>query len=238
MNTQPTERRFSTVAGLLEVHSLFYTIQGEGPFAGRPAVFVRLAGCNLKCPLCDTDYTSNRICYWPSNLIGRVKATNKAATLVVITGGEPFRQNLVPFVEMLLHNGFTVQIETNGTIYDPFFPYAETTVVCSPKTGKLALGYEADPAAIKAFKYVAQAGKMGSDGLPLLALGHSATPQVARPPEAFNGEVFLQPADEQGGRILVGHSIANGNNLEACIASCKQHGYTLGIQIHKLIGEQ
>jgi len=50
MNQQPIEKQFLHPKGDLEVHSIFLTIQGEGPFTGQRAVFVRLAGCNLQCP--------------------------------------------------------------------------------------------------------------------------------------------------------------------------------------------
>ena len=53
-NGQPIEKVQRTFDGTLEVHSIFKTIQGEGPFCGTPAVFIRLAGCNLQCPWCDT----------------------------------------------------------------------------------------------------------------------------------------------------------------------------------------
>ena len=48
------------IGNSLEVVDLWQTIQGEGPFAGMRAIFIRLAGCNLQCPFCDTDYTSKR----------------------------------------------------------------------------------------------------------------------------------------------------------------------------------
>ena len=239
MNKQKIQKLNINLSGILDVHSIFYTIQGEGPYAGRPAVFVRLAGCNLQCPLCDTDYTSKRRPMWPSELSDRIDAKNRAATLVVITGGEPFRQNLIPAVRYLLAKGYTVQIETNGTLYHHDFPYDKVTVVCSPKAGKLAAGYYDNPKAITAFKYVAQAGKIDGDGLPTTVLGHTATPHVARPPEGFEGEVFLQPADEielYDSRFDT--QFCNSKNLTACVQSCKWHGYTLGIQIHKLIGEE
>ena len=60
MNLQPIEKRTKSADGLLSLHSIFHTIQGEGPFCGTPSVFVRLAGCNLQCPACDTDYTQGR----------------------------------------------------------------------------------------------------------------------------------------------------------------------------------
>ena len=52
MNTQPTEKR--TNSQNLDITEIFFTIQGEGPFSGHRAVFIRLAGCNLQCPACDT----------------------------------------------------------------------------------------------------------------------------------------------------------------------------------------
>jgi len=232
MNNQRTEKLRSCGASL-ELHSVFYTIQGEGPYAGQPAVFVRLAGCNLQCPGCDTDYTSHRELISVFALTVKIKAVNKAATLVVITGGEPFRQGqaLANLTEELLSLGYRVQVETNGSLYEQKFPYHKAMVVCSPKSGSLASLYYRYPNSIAAFKYVAMACQIAPDGLPTLALEHSASPQVARPPEDFNGPVFLQPMDE-------GDPIANARNLDACVASCKQHGYTLGIQIHKLIGEE
>ena len=69
MNQQAPEKQQLRGDGLLAVHSIFYTIQGEGPFAGETAVFVRLAGCNLQCPLCDTDYTSDRRMVGPMGLV-------------------------------------------------------------------------------------------------------------------------------------------------------------------------
>jgi len=233
MNNQPISKQTHHQQGTLEIHSIFYTIQGEGPYTGHPAVFVRLVGCNLQCPLCDTDYTSQSFWFNPERLLDKVRETNQAATLVVITGGEPFRQNLIPAVTLLLDSGFAVQIETNGTYYQEGFPYDRAIVVCSPKAGKLAKGLRDNPHSVHAFKYVAQAGKIAHDGLPMLALEHPATPMVARPPEAFSGLVYLQPVDEGWE-----NPSSNSDNLAACVDSCKTHGYTLCIQIHKLIGEE
>jgi organic radical activating enzyme len=230
LNQQPIEKLIHRDDGVLDVHSVFYTIQGEGPFAGRPAVFVRLAGCNLQCPQCDTDYTSSRTLLPVAALVEMINEENHAATLVVITGGEPFRQNIAPLVEALDDGGYQVQIETNGTLYNGEFPFSKAVVICSPKAGQLAKGFQLNPRAITAFKYVAQASTLAFDGLPTLALAHPASPQVARPPEGFIGPVYLQPVDERNITL-------NDDNLAACVKSCKQHGYTLGIQLHKHIGE-
>jgi len=237
LNIQPIEKRLNHRTGMLEVHSVFYTIQGEGPFSGHPAVFVRLAGCNLQCPGCDTEYTGERVLIGPAGLVEVVNETNKAATLVVITGGEPFRQTLGPAVEALLSAGYRVQLETNGTLFEPDFPYDRVTVVCSPKA-MLAPGfvqYLQNGGANVAFKYVAQAAHIAGDGLPTQVLGHPVMTQVARPPEAFNGAVYLQPAEESTMFDL--DEEANAENLAAVVESCLQHGYTLCLQVHKIIGK-
>lgn len=230
MNIQPVEKQQHRIDGALDVHSVFYTIQGEGPFVGRPAVFVRLAGCNLQCPKCDTDYTSKRHFIAPEVLVDQVHQHNNiAASLVVITGGEPFRQRLQPFVAALLGMDYFVQIETNGTLYQDDLPYDDITIVCSPKAGKVNAQLAPH---IDAYKYVLCAGNIASDGLPMLALDHPASPQVARPHAGYGGPIYVQPED--CGVSL----IANNINLEATVASALKHGYTLGIQLHKYIGKE
>ena len=99
----------------LDVHSQWNTIQGEGPYAGHQATFIRLAGCTLMCPGCDTDYTSNREKARIRDIVAYCE--NQSPGLVVITGGEPFRQKLDLLCLMLLAAGKTVQIETNGTVW-------------------------------------------------------------------------------------------------------------------------
>ena len=117
VNKQPAEKQHLTDF-TVEVHSIFDTIQGEGPFAGSPAVFIRLTGCNLQCQFCDTEYTSVREAITPVEALNRVKAAHGDSPrgLVVLTGGEPFRQNISPLCAALLHAGYHVQIETNGTM--------------------------------------------------------------------------------------------------------------------------
>lgn len=239
INSQPAEKQRSTP--LLEVHSIFYTIQGEGPFAGQPAVFVRLAGCNLQCPGCDTDYTSKREIMSASDVHVQVRAAHVATgaftkPLVVITGGEPFRQDIPKLVSLLLYKGYRVQIETNGTLFRPSSVWNQPgiTIVCSPKAGKLSKDLVPH---IDAFKYVMRAGSVSPvDGLPLLALDHSAAPQVVRPPAGSTVPVYLQPMDMSGVMDMKFDAmVANEQNLRACIESCMQFGYTLQVQIHKII---
>lgn len=247
MNQQSPERVMRIPEGAVEVHSVFYTIQGEGPFAGTPCVFVRLAGCNLQCPWCDTDYTSSRELMLPDTLLEQVADLLPAVAsasrqpleharmpLVVITGGEPFRQNLAKLVTTLFHAGYRVQIETNGTLYDPNFPYSLATVVCSPKTPKINPQLEPHLAALK---YVLNAEQVAPDGLPAHTMGTEWA--VHRPTEAFRGEVYVQaldetPADRDADEFL--SLPANRANLAAAVASALLHGYRLCIQTHKLTG--
>lgn len=232
INKQAPEARDTKHDGMyLDVHSVFSTIQGEGPFCGEPAVFVRLAGCNLQCPGCDTDYTNGRTRYDIGDIVKLIESekikTGSTTSLVVITGGEPFRQMINNFVELLLANAYRVQIETNGSMPLPRDFSQLPTVVCSPKTAKL------HPSVLhraNAFKYVMKAGNVNpDDGLPLQALDHRATPFIARPPRNFKGKIYLQPMDEQDAGY-------NQDNIQQVVESCMKHGYTLQLQVHKYIG--
>jgi len=85
MNTQPIEKR-AIDTHLLDIVSIFPTIQGEGPYTGQRAVFVRLAGCNLMCPGCDTDYTTGRKHFDATQVVTKVMEEIKPPCIVVITG--------------------------------------------------------------------------------------------------------------------------------------------------------
>lgn len=230
MNEQPTEKQVAHSQGYIDVQGeVWETLQGEGPFAGRPAVFVRTAGCNLSanCKLCDTDYTSKRRHVSPHILLAEIKALRPSG-LVVITGGEPFRQELGGLVRLLLSCQYEVQIETNGTLCDDsilYLDYDRLTIVCSPKTG--TINKELQPH-ITALKYILRDRHVDpDDGLPTDSLGGDCKP--CRPWEGFKGTVYCQPVDEQDEQL-------NKKNLAAAMKSCFKYGYTLSYQLHKLLG--
>jgi organic radical activating enzyme len=235
VNNQPIEVR-TTDPRQLEVHSIFYTIQGEGPFAGRTAVFIRLAGCNLQCPGCDTDYTSKRESMAPKDIVEAVlevipngwDPNISSGPIVVITGGEPFRQNLIFLLDLLVKRwAFTVQIETNGVLPIPDAIPDEVVIVCSPKTNAIN---RHNMKRISALKYVLHHEYVHpSDGLPTRALFHGTGGIVARPDEGFMGQIYVQPMDVKDPAI-------NELNLKAAVKSCLEHCYTLQLQIHKIIG--
>ena len=236
INVQQPEPRV-TDFHTIQVHSIFHTIQGEGPFAGQPALFLRLAGCNLQCPHCDTDYTSKKECCDVDELVSRIyfRMLDKNCKLLVITGGEPFRQAkaLEIFCRLLteaseqLNADIVIQIETNGSMPATRDLNDNVVIVCSPKTTKL---HPSIVSRCNHYKYVLDCNDYNvTDGLPNKALGHTASPHVARPPETFNGVVYLQPMD-------AGDEIINANNQAKCVELCMKHNYRLQLQIHKIIG--
>lgn len=100
----------------LIVNEIFYSIQGESSFAGRPCVFVRLTGCNLRCAYCDTQYAYDKGQKMHIPLI-LDRVADYACPLVEITGGEPLLQAQTPdLIYALLEKKYRVLLETNGTL--------------------------------------------------------------------------------------------------------------------------
>lgn len=101
----------------LRVNEIFYSLQGESTFAGLPCVFIRLAGCSLRCIYCDTRYAEDeegRV--WKLNSILE-KIAEFGCPLVEVTGGEPLEAKGTPdLLKALVKNGYSVMLETNGTI--------------------------------------------------------------------------------------------------------------------------
>lgn len=119
----------------MKVNEIFHSLQGEGYFTGTPAVFVRLAGCNLSCPFCDTRHQSYTE-MTEDEIVAEVANHNCRHT--VITGGEPTLQLTASLVDRLHRLGRFVQIETNGSRPAPA---AVDWVTCSPKEGTLPAGH-------------------------------------------------------------------------------------------------
>jgi organic radical activating enzyme len=116
---------------MLQLAEIFYSIQGEGTWTGTPAVFVRLAGCNLACDFCDTDYSLKRLAH-VDEVVAEVRAAGGDCPTVILTGGEPLAQaETSALIEALRADGRRVHIESNGTI---FTPLPEDVWLCvSPK---------------------------------------------------------------------------------------------------------
>ena len=100
----------------LVVNEIFHSIQGESTHAGRPCVFIRLTGCNLRCAYCDTVYAYDEGEPWEIEQIAE-RAESFGCSLIEITGGEPLVQADTPaLVERLLGGGHQVLMETNGSL--------------------------------------------------------------------------------------------------------------------------
>jgi 7-carboxy-7-deazaguanine synthase (Cx14CxxC type) len=134
------------------IKEIFYTLQGEGAHAGRPAVFCRFSGCNLWtgresdrasaiCQFCDTDFVGTDgegggKFKTPEELAATINAlwpeTYTASKYVVFTGGEPLLQLDKPLIDAMHAVGFTIAIETNGTLP---VPEGVDWICVSPKMG-------------------------------------------------------------------------------------------------------
>lgn len=231
----------------LNVFAIWHTLQGEGPWQGRPAMFIRLHGCNLKCWFCDTDFESENSVLSIKQIAEQLEFYNrphKRTPYVVITGGEPMRQNLVPLIYLLNSQGYKVQIETAGTLYpreDPENNYnnyggrfyslfvdncPDNVVVCSPKTPTLSSSLMET---CGNYKYVIRAGEVSEeDGLPIMSTQIQGKPaKLARPPKG--AQVWVMPMDEQDEE-------KNKANMAQTTLSALKFGYRLTLQTHKIIG--
>lgn len=96
-----------------KVNEVFYSIQGEGKHTGMPAVFIRLAGCSMNCPFCDTKYAFQKGEEWDeARLLGELK--KYPCKTVVVTGGEPTEQDAPALFNALKNAGYEIHLETNG----------------------------------------------------------------------------------------------------------------------------
>jgi 7-carboxy-7-deazaguanine synthase len=206
-----------------QVKEIFYTLQGEGANAGRPAVFCRFAGCNLwsgreqdrataVCQFCDTDFVgtngtlggkfadaealADRIAaQWP--------AGDSAHRFVVMTGGEPLLQVDVALIAALHARGFQIAVETNGTIAAPV---GIDWICVSPKAGA---------------PWVQRAGQE------LKVVWPQPSFDLAELEAADFTHRYLQPMDNP----------QRQQNTETCIQLCMERpAWRLSLQTHKITG--
>src|ERR1700761_3283882 len=100
----------------LRLIELYKSVQGESSFAGVPCIFVRLAGCNLRCSWCDSEYTfTGGQPFTDDEIVSQIEAL-QPCRLIEFTGGEPMLQarELIPLMQRLLDDGYELMIETSG----------------------------------------------------------------------------------------------------------------------------
>jgi len=167
---------------MFDIVEIFTSIQGEGPYIGQPALFIRAAGCNLHCPPCDTPSS------WNQDLVTMTRTQLRAAIdtaphgNVVLTGGEPLLQpNLVQFV---MFHAATITIETNGTQHPTFVERAQWSI--SPKLPWFCEDYpplvpSSDFPGTVWYKFVVRNGLDMEDAVAMI------------PQHKYWGEVIFQP---------------------------------------------
>ena len=226
----------------LLVREVFATIQGEGPFTGRPAVFVRLGGCNLRCKFCDTDFDVDKsVVQSPEATADWIAETAREQwgrcehAIVVVTGGEPLLQNLGNLFEALDPYRFAaIQVETSGSVAPPpgYQDWSVTTVV-SPKTPKV----DRETAMLAGcYKYVIRdRDPVDEGGIPYYqAIQADAKPMdVARPPAWVT--VWLQPVEAYHGDGTVDREATQSNERWATQVAI-DFGHCLSLQVHKHAG--
>lgn len=117
----------------MKINEIFYSIQGEGRWAGTPAIFIRFSGCNLNCDFCDTKHQEYKE-YSIDEIMQEI--ASYPSKYVVLTGGEPTLQITEEFLKTLRVNGKHIQIETNGINRLPYgLIHLIDWVTCSPKFG-------------------------------------------------------------------------------------------------------
>lgn len=211
----------------LDVQEIFPTLQGEGPYAGHPSVFVRLGGCNLACDFCDTEFESYQNLSLEKILLeveklAKNSAGNIVRKLIVITGGEPLRQPIERLCAELVARNFLVQIETNGTLFREL--PREVKIICSPKVSNDKY-HQIRPdllSRVNAFKFIVKAPCAQNDGL----FGYSEIAEVGQ--KKFDIPVYVQPMDEYD-------EASNQANLKYAQKLCNEGGYFLSLQLHKIL---
>lgn len=212
----------------LWVSELFHSIQGEGPYAGTPATFIRLGYCNLRCGWCDAWYTWDPVRVDLKKTLYRLdtdvvlKQIDETDNLVVVTGGEPLMQQEA-IKELMSKSRYRLwQMETNGTIKPLNFPRTMSFVV-SPKlanNGRDSLKRRMIPEVIKWFAGTAATFKFVIVGKDCITQVREFQLVYRIPP----GRIYLMP--EGTDSDLLNH------RMPMLFEACKQYGYKYSDRLH------
>ncbi len=218
-----------------KINEMFETIQGEGSYTGLPSIFIRLQGCPVGCPWCDTKHTwavnpenegtseqvlnkSQESEQWFSafsaDILNLFNQQKYLAKHVVITGGEPCMFDLRQLTNDLIDNGFSVQIETSGTF--EIKAHEKTWVTLSPKVnmpGKLPVLQQAIDRANE-FKH------------PIAMQKHIEELEIILDKRSDKSKalIYLQPISQQK------------RATELAVSTCIKKNWRLSLQTHKFIG--
>ena len=192
------------------INDIFYSLQGEGRNTGRAAVFVRFAGCNLRCSFCDTEFDTYREMS-DEEILAAI--SGYPARFVVLTGGEPTLQVDGAFIELLHQHGYEVAMESNGTRPAP---RNLDWLTVSPKVRSEKLEVRSEKVADE-LKVVFDETTAPESYLSLLTSN-------------FSPLLYLQPCD-------TGDVVRNEAIIARCVEYIKEHPWwRLSLQTHKLVG--
>lgn len=230
----------------LLVSSHFYTLQGEGQYAGHPAFFIRLAGCNfgskkIACLACDTNFQIDKASEMTiDDLVAAASEHSEKAQLVVITGGEPtLQRNVVALAEALLDIGYTVQIETNGSQLSVMQELTDggSFVVCSPKASAKGYGNvftQNHMDAVSAYKFVLDPSDPAHAEVPkqiLDAAMAGAAPPIYVSPCTIYKKAYQGEVSSAWDETLVDKERTRANYVY-CGQYAMKHGLRVSIQMH------
>ena len=186
---------------------VFESLQGEGRNTGRPCVFVRFAGCNLKCPWCDTDVRA-RFSLSLDGLLAEIR--NFRPKSVILTGGEPTCAEGMPeLVAALKEAGYWVAVETNGTNEPAWLAFVDY-VACSPK-----------------MEFPDSLKLKSADEVRVVASAEAAAEFCRSVRERIAASDYYVSPCERGGDIDFATAKSVLSRLE---------GWSLSVQLHKLLG--
>jgi len=208
------------------VAEVFFSIQGEGPTAGVPAVFVRLQGCSVGCAWCDTKYSWNPDAGREVDLDAlMLEVSAHPCRRVVVTGGEPLESGLFSaLITALRHEAFEVEVETSGTIAPP--PGLTEDVQWNVSVKLSGSGVDEtrriNPAAIRAFLDRNAWWKFVVAGEGDIAEVVHLTERFALPRE----RVLLQPEAVRREEMI--------ERAPWVVEACKRHGFRFSPRLHIL----
>ena len=217
---------------MIPVNEIFQTLQGEAHWTGTPSLFIRLQGCRIGCPWCDTKYTwENRLDQIvrsdimllkqkDSSTYAKMSVDELMETIsgfqsrhIVLTGGEPAQYDLTELTKRITDSGKSVQIETSGT-YDVKVNHL-TWVTVSPKVN-MPGGFKVLPESIKlADEIKMPVGKM---------VDIETLQQVLGMRYDNDYEVWLQPLSQ------------SRKATDLCIEQARRYGWRVSLQTHKFSG--
>lgn len=198
-----------------KINEIFYSLQGEGHHTGYPSVFIRFAGCNLKCPFCDTRHEEG-IFMDDDAIVRAVKLYT--AEWIVITGGEPSLAIDSDFIHLLKRaTGKKVAIETNGT---HLLPGGIDWVTVSPKHG--ICGLESEESGRVVVEH--------ADEIKVVDVGQELEPYFSLPCRGKKTLMYLQPCyvDDPEER--------EANRLRTVRRVLADPRWTLSVQLHRFLG--